>query len=125
MSDGLPDAAPMWAAVTGVIAAALGAFGLWLANRMLGKAAFQTAINTGFKELTSQLQEERDFFRSQLAAERIAWAQERAEYHGEILNLTQALESLKHLLIRNGIDVPMAAPGPTGGMTVIGEGKKP
>lgn len=36
MNDGLPDAAPMWAAVTGVFGAALGSFGLWLANRMLG-----------------------------------------------------------------------------------------
>lgn len=44
MSDGLPDAAPLWVAITGVLGAALEASGLWQANRMRGKAAFQTAI---------------------------------------------------------------------------------
>lgn len=124
MSDGLPDAAPFWVAVTGVIGAALGACGLWLANRMLGKAAFQTAINAGFNGLTDQLQEERDFFRKQLAEERISWAGERAEFRGEILNLTQTIESLKHLLIRSGIDVPMGSPTPAAPMTVLGEDRK-
>lgn len=107
MSDGLPETAPVWVALTGVLGAALGAFGLWLANRMLGKAAFQTAINSGFRDLTDQLQEERNFFRHQLAAERVAWATERADLGGQIRNLTQALESLKQHLARNGIPVPL------------------
>lgn len=108
MSDGLPpEAAPFWAALTGIIGAALGACGLWLANRLMGKAAFQQAINSGFTELTKQVREERDFFRKQLAEERIAWSAERADFNGKILNLTQAVESLKHLLVRNGIPVPM------------------
>lgn len=113
MSDGLPpEAAPFWASFTGVIGAALGACGLWLASRMMGKAAFQTAINSGFTELTKQVREERDFFRKQLSDERIAWAAERAEFNGKVLNLTQSIESLKHLLIRNGIPVPLTHQDP-------------
>jgi hypothetical protein len=50
-------------ALTGMIGAALGGFGLWLANRMLGKAAFQNAINDGFAKLTNEIQEERDALR--------------------------------------------------------------
>lgn len=107
MSDGLPpDSVPAWAAIGTAIGAALGAFGLWLANRMLGKAAFQTAINAGFKELTDQLQEERDFFRRQLTAERIAWSAERSDFTGQIRDLRQSIESLKALLRRNGVEVP-------------------
>lgn len=94
MSDRLPEAAPAWVAITGVVGAALGAFGLWLANRMLGKAAFQTAINSRFRDLTYQLQEARDFFRHRMAAERVVWATERADFGGQIRNVTQALESL-------------------------------
>lgn len=124
MSDGLPpEAVGLWSTLTGVFGAALGAFGLWLANRMLGKAAFQTAIGDGFMKLTDQLQEERDFFRRQLAEERVAWASERATLNGQINNLTQAVESLKHLLIRHGIPVPMPH-GEFEPMTVI-DGDKP
>ncbi|MET3527277.1 hypothetical protein [Phenylobacterium koreense] len=108
MSDGLPDAPGLWTALAGAIGAAFGGVSLWLANRLMGKAAFQQAINSGFSELTKQLREERDFFRNQLAEERIAWAAERAEANGKILNLTQSIESLKHLLIRHGIPVPLA-----------------
>lgn len=72
----------------------------------LGKAAFQTAINAGFKELTDQLQEERDFFRRQLAEERIAWSAERSDFTGQIRDLRQSIESLKALLRRNGVEVP-------------------
>jgi hypothetical protein len=108
-----PDAHGPLAALVGFAGATLGAFGLWLANRMLGKAAFQTAINSGFKELTDQLQEERKAYRDQLDAERLAWAGERAQLRGEIINLTQAIESLKSLLRRNGIAVPdMHTPAP-------------
>lgn len=107
MSDGLPDAPGVLTAIVGFVSAVLGGFSLWLANRLMGKAAFQQAINSGFSELTKQVREERDFFRKQLAEERVAWAAERAEFNGKILNLTQAMESLKHLLIRNGIPIPM------------------
>lgn len=124
MSDGLPpEAAPFWAAITGVFGAALGACGLWLASRMMGKAAFQTAINQGFQGLTASLQAERDSFRQQLAEERVTRAAIEAQLRGEMLNLTQTIESLKHLLIRHGIDVPMPHAEP-GEMTVL-EGRKP
>jgi hypothetical protein len=90
----------------GAVTAGLGAFGLWLANRTLGRAAFQTAMNDGFSKLTDQLQEERKEMQARWDAERIAWAAERAQLRGEIINLTQAVESLKSLLRRSGIQVP-------------------
>lgn len=117
-------------AQTGILAAgltlagaALGAFGLWLANRMLGKAAFQTAINAGFKDLTDQLQEERKSMFAERTAERLAWASERAQLRGEIINLTQAVESLKALLRRRGIDVPEMHAPPVD--LIILEGEQP
>jgi hypothetical protein len=86
--------------------AVAGACGLWVANRMMGKAAFQTAINSGFEKLTDQLQEERKALTDQLDAERLAWSSERAQLRGDIINLTQAVESLKAYLRRNGLDIP-------------------
>lgn len=96
------------AALVGLVSAGLGAFGLWLANRILGKAAFQTAINDGFSRLTADLQEERNALRTELVNERIERAKKEAELTGAILNLTQTVESLKNLLRRNGIPVPDA-----------------
>ena len=94
------------AAASAVMGAALGALGLWLANRLLGKAAFQTAINDGFAKLTEQLQEERDGYRRSLDAERLSWAGERATLRGEIRNLMQSIESLKSALRRHGVPIP-------------------
>jgi cation transport regulator ChaB len=108
-------------ALVGLVSAGLGAFGLWLANRMLGKAAFQTAINAGFKDLTDQLQEERKDLQSRWDAERVAWAAERAQLRGEIINLTQAVESLKSLLRRRGIDVPETHSPPTDFLILDGD----
>lgn len=93
-------------AVIGTAGAGIGAFGLWLANRMLGKAAFQTAINSGFKELTDQLQEERQALMAELSAERLANHQERTQLRGEVSQLRQVVESLKNLLRRHGVDIP-------------------
>lgn len=106
MSDGLQESAPFWATITGVVGAALGAFGLWLANRMLGKAAIQTALNTMAKDLIDQLQEERAEMKRAWDADRLAGAAREAQLRGEIINLTQAVESLKAHLRRKGIDVP-------------------
>jgi hypothetical protein len=92
--------------VIGAVVAAIGAFGLWVANRMLGKAAFQTAINAGFKELLDQLQEERRVLMAELSAERTANSTERTQMRGEIRNLRQVVESLKNVLRSNGIPVP-------------------
>ncbi len=89
----------MFTPAVAFISAALGAFGLWLANRMLGKAAFQTAINTGFRELTDQLQEERSALRKELGEAKI----ERDDLRGEIRQLKQRIESLLRLLDRHGI----------------------
>lgn len=93
-------------ALAGVVGAAIGGFALWLANRLLGKAAIQTALNASFKEFTDQLQEERKELLAERTAERLAWAKRDSELRGEIINLTQTIESLKALLRRNGIDVP-------------------
>lgn len=94
------------AALAGAVGAALGAFGLWLANRMLGKAAIQTALNGMAKDLIDQLQEERAAMKASWDAERVTAAAREAQLRGEIINLTQAVESLKALLRRKGIDVP-------------------
>lgn len=110
------------AALAAIGGAALGAFGLWLANRLLGKAAFQTAINDGFAKLTKELQEERDVYRRELTKERIEWAGERATLQGEIRNLMQSIESLKNELRRHGIAIPQGSVvgrEPLGGVTII------
>lgn len=93
-------------AMTAAGSAAMGAFSLWLANRLLGKAAFQTAINNGFQALTNELQEERKALLKQLNEVQIQAAGERAELRGEIINLTQVVEGLKSILRRHGIPVP-------------------
>lgn len=88
--------------------AVFGAFGLWLANRLMGKAAFQTAINNGFQSLLNELQEERAAMAKQHNEERVRAAAEHAELRGEIINLTQVVEGLKSILRRHGIPVPKA-----------------
>lgn len=93
-------------AILATVGAATGALGLWLANRLLGKAAFQTAINHGFKELTDQLQEERRQLMGELSAERIASSAERSQLRGEVSELRQVIESLKSLLRHHGIEIP-------------------
>lgn len=120
-----PSQTGFLAAAATAIGAALGAFGLWLANRLLGKAAIQAALNASFKEFTDQLQEERTVLLAERTAERLAWASERAQLRGEVINLTQAIESLKSLLRRNGIDVPeIHRPAPDFDI-IPGGGEKP
>lgn len=91
--------------LAGLATAAIGAIGLWLAQRVLGKAAFQTAISEGFNKLTDQLQEERERLtreiaaeRAQHEAERVAWHTQRATLKGEIRNLKQAVWGLEKRL---------------------------
>jgi hypothetical protein len=94
-------------------AAFIGAIGLWFANRVMGRAAFQQAINSGFKELVDGLQEERKELTAKLneletkydkvQADSLA---ERAQLRGEIINLTQVVVSLENLLRDNGVPVP-------------------
>lgn len=110
MADGGFDVSPgLWAPV----GAAVGAAGLWLANRLVGKAAVQSALNSGFQTLFTELQEERALLVATLKEERIqsdkdrvAAATERSELRGEIRNLMQTVESLKSLLRRHGVSIP-------------------
>jgi cell division septum initiation protein DivIVA len=94
----------------GLATATVGAIGLWLAQRVLGKAAFQTAINDGFSKLTADLQEERDRLTKEVAAERqafaadrLVWSEEKAQLKGRIRQLEQQLESLHRKL---GLETP-------------------
>lgn len=125
---GLEPQPGLLAAMSAVVGAVMGSLGLWLANRMMGKAAFQTAINDGFAKLTKELQEERDGYRAELVASRSAWAEERviwsadrASLKGEIRNLMQSIESLKSVLRGHGIPIPDARPRaePDAGATII------
>ena len=86
--------------------AVVGGVALWLAQRLLGKAAFQQAINDGFAKLTAQLQDERDLAKRELEQRQLAWEGERASLKGEIRNLTQTMESLKRDLARGGYELP-------------------
>lgn len=92
--------------VTSVVSAAFGALGLWWANRVLGKAAFQTAINQGFEALTNQLQEERKELLAEIEEGRRRGRDERAALTAKINELVRTVEGLKALLRVNGIDVP-------------------
>lgn len=85
-----------FAPLIGVATAALGAFGLWLAQRMLGKAAFEQAMNARFQVLmdrTDALHKE----------ERAAWQAERLELLGKIVNLQQIVATLTASLRRQGV----------------------
>lgn len=114
MSDLEAIAVPKWLAVlvpvlvafvTGVVA--------WAANRVIGKAAFQQAINTGFKGLVDSLREDHaechrrlEILEEKYEAARIRGSAERAQLRGEIINLTQIGLSLEKLLRDAGIDIP-------------------
>lgn len=112
----------------GLATATVGAIGLWLAQRVLGKAAFQTAINDGFSKLTTDLQEERDRLQASMkvereawAAERVAWSTERNSLQGEIRNLQQKLSSLMSHMQRQGMPMPEDAEvlPPAAGATIL------
>lgn len=104
-----------------VVSAGLAAGAMWLTQRIVGKAAFQTAINTGFQALLEEqrkafevrvkiLRQELDDERKANNSERAQWAAETAQLRGEIINLTQTVESLKSILRRNNIPVPSSVP---------------
>lgn len=98
--------------LSGLATATIGAVGLWLAQRVLGKAAFQTAINDGFQKLTSELQEERERLHREIdeerrvfaderrvfSAERISWSEERGQLKGRIRQLEQQVQGLEKRL---------------------------
>lgn len=88
------------AAAATAIGAAIGALGLWLANRMIGKAAFEAMMTTRFKEIMDQQ-------RLLHAEERGVWEATKLRLEGQIINLHQTIASLTSELRRRGvIDVP-------------------
>lgn len=108
---------PALAALGAVCAAALGALAHWAASRLVGKAAWQQAINSGFQGLVDRMETERkaaaEAHAQQLAAiadmherERLLWATRQAQMQGDMINLRQAFESLKAHLSRRGIQIP-------------------
>lgn len=113
---------PLWMKYgLGALIAALGA---WLANRLIGKAAWQQSLNTGFEKLVAALQAERlalveDFkherhtLETRLAELEAEYETAKAEAHaervqlrGEIRNLTQVIRSLESTLRAAGIPIP-------------------
>lgn len=126
MADGGGDLtlAPWAGALIGGGATALAAFLVWLAQRLVGKAALQTALNDGFGKFMAAYTAENDALKAELRAsrqdrevlkltldrERLETAAERAQLRGEIANLTQALASLKTLLRKQGIPLPADRP---------------
>lgn len=120
--DALTSAA-WFAPAAAAISSVMTAFILFAAQRLVGKAAWETAMAAANKDLIDQLQEERKDYLAERAEERLMWAGERAEMTGQIINLTQALESLKSYLRRKGIEVPETHYHPTSEMIVI-EGRK-
>lgn len=105
---------PKWLAFLAPVLVAL-TTGLiaWMANRVVGKAAFQQAINTGFKGLLDSLREEHKDCHERLEkleerydAAKLRGVSERAQLRGEIINLTQVVLSLARILRHHGIPIP-------------------
>lgn len=79
MADAPHDAGWIGAAFAAA-GAVSGGFFVWLGQRMLGRAAVQTALNEQFKTFTEALQTELRDERRASAEERETWRQERATY---------------------------------------------
>lgn len=107
--------APAVAAISSVMTAII----LFAAQRLVGKAAWETAMAAANRDMIDQLQEERRDYQHARAEERAEWAQRNAELEGRVVNLTQALESLKSYLRRKGIEIPEASYHPVIEMIVI------
>ena len=82
--------------MAGVATATIGAVGLWLAQRMVGKAAFEQAMNARFQVLMDQTS-------AFHASERASWQAERLQLRGEIVNLKQIVATLTDSLRRQGV----------------------
>lgn len=114
MTDVETIALPKWLAFMGPVLVAL-VTGLiaWLANRVVGKAAFQQAINTGFKGLLDTIRAEHQECQDRLGkleekydAAKLRGTAERAQLRGEITNLSQIILSLSRILRLHGIPIP-------------------
>lgn len=101
------------APVLGAVATAVGAALIWLAQRLLGKAAVQQAVNAGFMALMEQTREElkasreqRDEYAQDLAHERAQRVAAEQSLRGEIDNLRAVIRGLERLLREHGIPLP-------------------
>lgn len=120
MSDPpMPPVSDVAGPVMGALATVIGGALLWLAQRLLGKAAVQQAINAGFVDLMEQnrlelkaSREARDALAEELARERTERAAERAEFVGEINQLKAVIRGLERFLREQGLPIP-ARPSPT------------
>ena len=90
----------------GAFTAVVGAIGLWIANRAMGKAAVQASLNAGFEKLYAELHAQNKDLKRELNAERVAHAATRARLDGDVANLRQAMRSLENHLRRQGIPMP-------------------
>jgi hypothetical protein len=95
--------------VVDVAKVALGAAGLWLAQRTLGKAGLEQALNDRIKEIIKidrdsmkSLREELKVERAARVSEQLVTTREHAQLRGEIANLNQTIESLTERL-RNAV----------------------
>lgn len=109
----IPLLPAFWTATAAIVAAAFGAVATWLAHRLVGKAAFQQAINDGFSDLLDRVtaqergcREELDAIREQFEAARNAAALRDIQFRGAIANLQQTIQSLVTLLRERGIPLP-------------------
>lgn len=96
-----------------VLVALISAAAAWFTSQWVGKAAFQNAINTGFKELVDSLRAEHQSCNARLEdlerkyeAARLRGRAERAQLRGEIINMTQVIVSLENQLRAHGIPIP-------------------
>lgn len=104
----------VWGPLLGAAATAIGAALLWMAQRLLGKAAVQTSLNQGFKELMEQMRTElreachqRDEFKVLLAREREGREADRLRFNGEMSQLRAMCEGMERLLRNAGIEMPL------------------
>lgn len=82
--------------LSGLATATIGAFGLWMAQRVLGKAAFEQAMTTRFQALMASSE-------AFHAEQRASWHEERLQMRGKIINLEQSVATLTNALRQQGV----------------------
>lgn len=96
-----------------ILIAAIGGAGLWLAQRLAGKAAVQAALNSGFdvlykrqeatiKMLEGVIREERTRHAEAVSAMR----QEQQELRDHVADLTEGMENMAAEMAKRGIALP-------------------
>jgi cell division protein FtsB len=96
-----------------IIVAVLGALGLWLAQRLAGKAAVQTALNQGFDVLYKRQAAVIDELRATIREERIQHAAEietmrrgQQELRDHVADLTEGMEAMASEMAKRGVTLP-------------------